>query len=69
MALRFHAYRSNIIFMLALIFGIILPQCSPIGRILILPALAVIITITLLRFPRGFFRNPDLFFIHPSGAT
>lgn len=62
MALRFHAYRSNIIFMLALIFGIILPQCSPIGRMLILPALAVIITITLLRFPRGFFRNPGSLF-------
>jgi len=48
--------------MLALIFGIILPQCSPIGRMLILPALAVIITITLLRFPRGFFRNPGSLF-------
>ena len=58
MALPFHAYRSNIIFLLALICGISLPQCSQVGRILILPALTVIITITLLRFPRGFFRHP-----------
>jgi BASS family bile acid:Na+ symporter len=58
MALPFHAYRSNLIFLLALIFGITLPQCSLIGRILILPALMIIITITLLRFPRGFFRDP-----------
>jgi hypothetical protein len=62
MALLFHAYRSNIIFILALIFGIVLPQCSQICRILILPALTVIITITLLRFPRGFFRNPGSLF-------
>lgn len=62
MAFRFHAYRSNIIFMLALIFGIALPHCSQVGRILILPALTVIITITLLRFPSGFFRNPGSLF-------
>lgn len=58
MALPFQAYRSNIIFLLALIFGMTLPKCYLIGRILILPALTIIITITLLRFPRGFFRNP-----------
>ncbi|MBN1363830.1 MAG: hypothetical protein JW976_03405 [Syntrophaceae bacterium] len=59
MALPFQAYRSNIIFLLALIFGMTLPKCYLIGRILILPALTIIITITLLRFPRGFFRNPS----------
>lgn len=58
MALPFHAYRSNIIFLIALICGIFFPQCLLVGRILILPALSVIITITLLRFPRGFFSKP-----------
>lgn len=62
MAFPFQAYRSNIIFVLALIFGIALPQCARIGSILILPALTIIITITLLRFPRGFFRNPGSLF-------
>ncbi|PKN53007.1 MAG: hypothetical protein CVU55_03445 [Deltaproteobacteria bacterium HGW-Deltaproteobacteria-13] len=51
-------YRSNIIFLFALICGIIFPQGFLIGKALILPALMVIITITLLRFPRGFFRHP-----------
>ena len=51
-------YRSNVIFLLALICGIILPQELPVGNILLLPALMVILTITLLRFPRGFFRCP-----------
>jgi bile acid:Na+ symporter, BASS family len=59
MALSSYAfYRSNLIFLIALICGIILPQGFPIGNALILPALMVIITITLLRFPRGFFRHP-----------
>jgi BASS family bile acid:Na+ symporter len=51
-------YRSNVIFLLALICGIILPQGLFLGKILILPALMVILTFTLLRFPRGFFRRP-----------
>jgi bile acid:Na+ symporter, BASS family len=51
-------YRSNVIFLLALICGAILPQGFSIGNIVILPALMVILTITLLRFPRGFFRHP-----------
>ena len=58
MALSTYLYRSNVIFLLALICGIILPQGFPIGNALILPALMVILTITLLRFPRGFFRRP-----------
>ena len=58
MALSTYLYRSNVIFLLALICGIILPQGFPIGNVLILLALMVILTITLLRFPRGFFRHP-----------
>jgi BASS family bile acid:Na+ symporter len=50
--------RSNLIFLLALICGIILPKGFSIGNALIFPALIVILTITLLRFPRGFFRRP-----------
>jgi len=52
-------YRSNVIFLLALICGIILPQELPVGNILLLPALMVILQPLLcLRFPRGFFRCP-----------
>jgi BASS family bile acid:Na+ symporter len=51
-------YRSNLIFLIALICGITLPQGFRAGKTLILPALMVIITITLLKFPRGFFRHP-----------
>jgi bile acid:Na+ symporter, BASS family len=58
MALSSYLFRSNVIFLLALICGIILPQGFPIGNTLIFPALIVILTITLLRFPRGFFRRP-----------
>ena len=54
--------RSNLIFLLALICGIILPQGFPIGNILILPALMVILTITILRFPRGFLIRPGPLF-------
>ncbi|MCX5849792.1 MAG: hypothetical protein NTW65_10125 [Deltaproteobacteria bacterium] len=50
-------YRSNVIFLIALICGVILPQGFQIGSILVLPALTITITITLLRFPRGFFRH------------
>lgn len=52
------SYRSNLIFLLALICGTILPQGFSIGNALIFPALIMILTITLLRFPRDFFRRP-----------
>ena len=62
MALTFQAHRWNIIFIIALICGMIFPQGLQLGRMLILPALMIIITITLLRFPRGFFRHPGSLF-------
>ena len=62
MALTFQAHRWNIIFIIALICGMIFPQGLHVGRMLILPALMIIITITLLRFPRGFFRHPGSLF-------
>jgi bile acid:Na+ symporter, BASS family len=58
MALSTNFSRSNMIFLLALICGMFLPQGFLIGNALIFPALIVILTITLLRFPRGFFRRP-----------
>jgi BASS family bile acid:Na+ symporter len=63
MALSSYAfYRSNVIFLIALICGAILPQAFQIGNALALPALMVIVTITLLKFPRGFFRHPGSLF-------
>jgi hypothetical protein len=56
-AIPFYAHRSNLIFLIALICGILFPQGMLPARILILPALTLIITITLLKFPRGFFRH------------
>ena len=58
MALSTNFSRSNLIFLLALICGMFLPKGFSIGNALIFPALIVILTITLLRFPRGFFRRP-----------
>jgi len=58
MTLPFQAYRSSIIFIIALFCGMVFDEGRQAGRILILPALMIILTITLLRFPRGFFRHP-----------
>lgn len=55
--------RSNILFLLALLTGIFLPQAVEIGSVLVIPALNVILTITLLRFPRGFFRRQGRFIL------
>ena len=55
--LRFIFSRSHILFLLAIIVGILLPQASEFASVLTLPALTVILTIALLRFPRGFFQR------------
>src|SRR5512145_464495 len=52
------ASSSNLLFIAALFLGIFLPQAASVTSFLILPALTVILTLTLLRFPRGFFRKP-----------
>ena len=54
--------RSNIIFLIALFCGIVLPQAAIIGAALTLPALTIILTITPLKIPRGFFRRPGHLF-------
>ena len=56
--IKFLFSRSHILFLLAIGIGILLPQAAEIASVLTLPALTVILTITLLRFPRGFFRRP-----------
>lgn len=55
---KYLASRSNIIFLMALFCGIVLPQAAIIGTVLTLPALTIILTITPLKIPRGFFRRP-----------
>ncbi len=56
--IKYYFSRPFFLFLLAALTGIILPQGAYIGTALILPALTIILTITLLRMPRGFFRNP-----------
>jgi bile acid:Na+ symporter, BASS family len=56
--IRYYFTRSITLFLLAGLAGIILPQGVDIGVALTLPALTLILTITLLRMPRGFFRHP-----------
>ncbi len=51
------AASSNLLFVAAVILGIFLPQAKPLIFVLILPALTILLTVTLLRFPRGFFRH------------
>jgi bile acid:Na+ symporter, BASS family len=56
--IKYYFSRSVTLFLLAGLTGIILPQGVEIGVALTLPALTIIMTITLLRMPRGFFRRP-----------
>lgn len=55
---RILATFSNLLFACAILLGLFLPQAAPATFILILPAMTLILTITLLRFPPGFFREP-----------
>jgi len=50
--------RSNIVFLTSVLCGFILPQANIVAAALTLPALTVILTITPLKIPRGFFRHP-----------
>lgn len=59
--IKYYFSRPIILFLLALLTGIILPQGEEIGTALSLPALTIILTITLLQVPRGFFRHPGQF--------
>jgi bile acid:Na+ symporter, BASS family len=63
--IKFLISRSHILFLLAIVIGILLPQAAGFASLLTYPALTIILTIALLRFPRGFFRRPGPLF---SGA-
>ena len=52
------ATSSNLLFIAAIALGMVLPQAAFVTFFFILPALTVILTVTLLRYPRGFFRQP-----------
>jgi hypothetical protein len=56
--IKYYFSRSLVLFLLAGMTGIILPQGANIGTALTLPALTIILTVALLQMPRGFFRNP-----------
>ena len=49
---------SNLLFVAAILLGLFLPQAAPVAFILILPALMITLTVTLLRLPPGFFNKP-----------
>ncbi len=48
----------NLLFILAVVPGVYLPQALPVLSFLVLPALMIAQTLTLLRFPGGFFNEP-----------
>jgi bile acid:Na+ symporter, BASS family len=50
--------RSNIIFLAAIFWGIVLPQAAIVGAALTIPAIIIILTITPLKIAPGFFRRP-----------
>jgi BASS family bile acid:Na+ symporter len=58
--IKFIFSRTHILFLLAIGIGILLPQAAEFASVLTLPALTVILTIALLKFPSGFFRRPGL---------
>lgn len=49
---------SNLLFVAAILLGLFLPQAAPVAFVLILPALMITLTVTLLRLPPGFFNKP-----------
>lgn len=56
--IKIFATFSNLLFVLAILLGLFLPQAASAASMLILPALMITFTVTLLRFPGGFFNKP-----------
>jgi bile acid:Na+ symporter, BASS family len=56
--IKYFATVSNLLFIAAILLGLFLPQAAQAASVLILPALMIILTVTLLRFPGGFLRHP-----------
>lgn len=55
---RILATFSNLLFACSILLGLFLPQAGKATYFMILPAIIIILTVTLLRFPAGFFREP-----------
>ena len=49
---------SPLLYMIAIATGLYLPQAGRWAALLVLPALTIALTVALLRFPGGFFKNP-----------
>ncbi|NLA41988.1 MAG: hypothetical protein GX874_11410 [Smithella sp.] len=56
---------SPLLYIIAVVTGVYLPQAGRWAALLVLPALTIALTAALLRFPGGFFKNPGALF---SGA-
>lgn len=56
--IKIFATVPNLLFIAAIVLGLYLPQAAPVAYILIMPALMITLTVTLLRFPGGFFKKP-----------
>lgn len=57
---RIFASVSNLLFIASILLGLYLPQAAPVASFLVLPALMIMLSVTLLRFPGGFFKQPRL---------
>ncbi len=49
---------SPLLYVLAVVTGLFLPQAARWASFLVLPALTIALTVALLRYPGGFFKNP-----------
>lgn len=49
---------SNLLFAGTILLGVYAPQAAPYTFLLVVPAMMLILIVTLLRFPPGFFRKP-----------
>lgn len=58
--IKIFATFSNLLFVAAILLGLYLPQAAQAASILILPALMVTLTVALIRFPGGFFKEPRI---------
>ena len=56
--IRIFVNYSNLLFIAAIVLGFYLPQAAPVAAFLLLPALMITLTVTLLRIPGGFFNKP-----------
>jgi len=53
---------SPLLYIVAIAIGLYLPQAARWAALLVLPALTIALTVALLRYPGGFFKNPRTLF-------